>query len=150
MNASCYRATFSSCSSIQRTKRNGESEILISPSLSYSTPTPTPTPTNLTQPSQMNTTVPTDEEEPPGFIIKISPEAIAFIIVGILLLVVLIILVFVLVFCLRTKGSKVDQTSSLVSSSSVVPDIEAGGECAYTSVLCSVIETIWLDCLQSM
>ncbi len=41
-----------------------------------------------------------------------------------------------------------DQTSSLVSSSSVVPDIEAGGECAYTSVLCSVIETIWMVCNQ--
>ena len=65
---------------------------------------------------------------PPGFVVKISPEAIVFIIVGIVLLVVLVVLVFVLVACLRTKGVKVEQSSSLLANSPRIPDAESVGK----------------------
>ncbi len=124
-------------------KRNGEPELPISPSLSHPAPTHSFTHTPTLTPSHTNTPTSMEDQEPPGFVIKISPEAIAFIIVGVLLLVVLVILVFVLAACLRTKGVKVEQVSSLVSSSSsAMPDIEAGGECANTANLCSVIDAL--------
>ena len=141
MKVFCHKANFSSCPRIQRTKRSGmtgQPPLPISPSLPCSTlaPTPTPTPPPTTHSTQTNTTSGSNPPPPPGYVIKISPEAIAFIIVGVLLLVIVVVLVFVLVFCLRTKGVKVEQSAS---SPSRVPELAAsvGEWLIYTLYYCS-------------